>query len=185
MRAIRSRQVFPATTTSSVAFETVVPLDRVRAASAGAPLALRLKVYLTRGRLDRQLAAGHAQDSAAELTLRARHLTNPRTQRDIARNLRGVVRYADRQKSRSGISCVVISSRSVQSGRTALCELAEQLERAAPVNPRGVVLVQALLTDGNSPLFNPNAERTVTEAARGIQDALEEHPTIGHSSAGA
>jgi hypothetical protein len=174
MRAIRSRQAFPSMSSKSVALQTVVPVDGVRAASTGAPFALRLKVYLTRGRLDRQLAAGHAQDSAAELTLRARHLTNPRTQRDIARNLRGVVRYADRQKGRSGISCVVISSSSVKGGRAALCELAEQLERAAPANPRGVVLAQALLTDGNSPLFNPSSERTVTEAAREVQDALDE-----------
>jgi hypothetical protein len=138
MRAIRTGHAFPAV--RNIAYETVVPVDGVRSASAGAPVALRLNVYLTRGRLDRQLAAGHAHDGADELTLRAKHLTNPRTQRDIARNLRGIVRYVDRQESRKGISCVVISPRAVRGGRTAICELAEQLERAAPVNPRGIVL---------------------------------------------
>jgi|NGEPerStandDraft_6_1074524.scaffolds.fasta_scaffold00184_5 hypothetical protein len=181
MRAIRTGHAFPAV--RNIAYETVVPVDGVRSASAGAPLALRLNVYLTRGRLDRQLAAGHAHDGADELTLRAKHLTNPRTQRDIARNLRGIVRYVDRQESRKGISCVVISPRAVRGGRTAICELAEQLERAAPVNPRGIVLAQALLTDGNSPLFNPYSERTVAEATREIQDALLEEPTIGYHAA--
>lgn len=175
MRAIRSGRAFPS---RSLALETVVPVDGVRSASAGAPLALRLKVYLTRARLDRQLVAGHAYDSAPELTLRAKHLTNPRTQRDIARNLRGIVRYVDRQKSRSGISCVVISPRAVKGGRTAICELAEQLERAAPVSPRGIVLAQEFLTDGNSPLFNPDSERSVAEATREIQSVLAENPTI-------
>jgi len=184
MRAIRTGQACSPTSARDIALETVVPADGVRAASAGAPIALRLKVYLTRGGLDRQLAAGHAHDAAPELTLRAKHLANPRTQRDIARNLRGIVRYVDRQESRRGISCVVISPRAVRGGRTAICELAEQLERAAPVHPRGVVLAQALLTDGNSPLFNPDSGRTVAEATREIQDALVEHPTIGYDAPG-
>jgi hypothetical protein len=175
MRAIRSGH---ALAPRNIAFETAVPVDGVRSASAGTPFALRLKVYLTRGRLDRQLAAGHAHDAAPELTLRAKHLINPRTQRDIARNLRGIVRYVDRQEGRRGISCVVISSRAVRGGRAAICELAEQLERAAPVNPRGILLAQALLTDGNSPLFNPYSERSVAEATRQIQSVLAENPTI-------
>jgi hypothetical protein len=171
--------------TRSAAFDAPLPLDGVRAASAGAPYALRLKVYLTRGRLDRQLVAGHGYDTAPELTLRAKHLVNPRTQRDLARNLRGIIRYADRQGSRTGISAVAIRPQAVRADRTAICELAEQLERAAPVNPRGVVLAQALLTDGVSPLFNPNPAQTVGEATREIQDVLEEHPTIGYDAAGA
>jgi hypothetical protein len=183
MRVIRTYQTLPLVSKRSVAFETVVPVDGVRAASAGAPLALRMKVYLTRGRLDRQLAAGHAHDAAVELALRAKHLTNPRTQRDLARNLRGIVRYVDRHDARKGISCVVISPPAVRAGRTAICELAEQLERAAPVNPRGIVLAQALLTDGHSPLFNPYSEQTVAEATREIQDALEADPTIGYDVA--
>jgi len=185
MSAVRSRHAFPSMSSRDTAFGALVPVGGVRSASAGAPFALRLKVYLTRARLDRELASGHAQNSADELALRARHLTNPRTQREIARNLRGVVRYADRHGPGGGLSCVLISSRSVKAGRLALCELAEQLERAAPVNPRGVVLVRDLLTAGDSPLFNPDAERSVAEAAREIRDALEEYPTITHFPLGA
>ncbi len=180
MRGIRTGRAFPAA--RSATFETVVPVDGVRAASAGAPFALRLKVYLTRAHLDRQLAAGHAPDAAAELTLRAKHLTNPRTQRDIARSLRGIVRYVDREESRKGISCVVISPHAVRAGRSAIGGLAERLERAAPVNPNGIVLAQAFLTDGKSPLFNPYPQPTVAEAAREIEDALLEEPTIGYHS---
>lgn len=178
MRAMPRRHAFPLMAARSIDFEAAVAVERARPASAGAPLALRLRVRMARGRLDRLLAAGHAHDSAPELMLRARHLTNPRSQRDIARNLRGIVRYVDRQEARRGMSCVVISPRAVREGRTAICELAEQLERAAPVNPRGIVLAQALLTEGNSPLFNPDAERTVAEATREIQHALRERPTI-------
>jgi hypothetical protein len=178
MRAIRAGHAFPSISTSSIDFETVVPVDGVRAASPGSPLALRVKVYLSRVRLDRELAAGRAHDASAELALRAAHLTHPRTQRDIARNLRGILRYVDRQGSRTGISCVVICPPAVSAARTAICELAEQLERAAPVNPRGIVLARELLTDGRSPLFDPDSERTATEATREIREALEEPPTL-------
>jgi hypothetical protein len=177
VRVIRTGQAVPSVW--NIGFETVVPVDGVRSASAGAPRALRMKVYLSRGRLDRQLAAGRPHDAAPELILRAKHLTNPRTQRDIARNLRGIVHYVDRQESSKGTSFVLITPGAVGGGRTAICELVEQLERAAPVNPRGIVLAQALLTDGNSPLFNPDSERSVAEAAREIQQALVEQPTIG------
>lgn len=177
MRATRTSQAFPLISTRNAALDATLPLDRVRSVSAGAPFALRLKVYLTRGRLDRQLAAGHGYDAGAELALRAKHLVNPRTQRDLARNLRGIIRYADQRSSGRSISCVAIRPQAVRADRTAICELAEQLERAAPVNPRGVVLAQALLTDGVSPLFNPYSEQTVAEATREIQDALEERPT--------
>jgi len=58
-------------------------------------------------------------------------------------------------------------------------EAAELLEEGAPVSPRGVVLARRFLTDGLSPLFNPSSRRTVTQAVREIQDALEELPATG------
>jgi hypothetical protein len=175
----------PLTSTMNIAFDVGLPLDEGRSAPPRAPYCLRLKVYLTRRRLDRQIAAGYSGDAAAELTLRAKHLTNPRTQRQIARNLRGVIHYVDGKKPHRGISSVIIMPRAVRTGRRAICELAEQLERGGPVNPRGIVLAQSLLTDGVSPLFNPYCEQTVAEATRKAQEALEEHPTIGFHAAAA
>jgi hypothetical protein len=42
------------------------------------------------------------------------------------------------------------------------------------VNPRGLVLARALLTDGAGPFYNPYSEQTVTEAVFDVHDALEE-----------
>jgi hypothetical protein len=185
MRTIRSSHSSPLTSTMDIAFDFGLPLGGCQLAAPGTPYRLRLKVYLTRRQLDRQIAAGYSCDAAAELMLRAKHLTSPRTQRQIARNLRGVIHYVGRTKSHRGISSVVIIPRAVRTGRRAISELAAQLERAAPVNPRGIVLAQSLLTEGVSPLFNPYCERTVAEAIREAQGALEEHPALAFDAASA
>lgn len=129
---------------------------------------------MTRWRLDRQIAAGSAYESSAALALRAVQLIDPRTRRAIARDLHGVLRYVDRVRPRPAFSAVVIDHRAVLGGRHAIVGLAERLEGKAPVAPRGVALVRTLLTDGASPLFNRNAQHTVTQAIWRIEDALGE-----------
>jgi hypothetical protein len=140
-------------------------------------LALRAKVYMTRVILDRRIAAGEEWDTDAALALRASQLTEPRTQHAIARNLRGVVNYADRRRG-SGriITSVVIDPPAVRAGRRSVLELAEQLERAAPVDPRGILRARALLTDGISPLFNRYSGQTVAQATREVHETLEQQP---------
>jgi hypothetical protein len=159
-----------------------------------APLGLRLSVYVTRGRLDRQLAAGRPPASSAALALRARQLNDPRTRRRIARGLRGVVEFvvAVDRRCRPAVpafSAVVILPAPVRAGSAGLLGLADRLDGPDPVNARGVALAKALLTEGTgSPLFNPNCERTVAEAVWEIADALgaDDPPAIGsYSFAGA
>jgi hypothetical protein len=146
--------------------------------SADASLRQRVKLYASRARLDRQIAAGHPFDADADLALRAWQLVASRSQHRLARNLRTILRYVERTPSRRTISAVMIEPRAVRMGRSAIIDLAEQLERAAAVNPRGIVLAKALLTDGLSPLFDAHSELTVTEAVREVHRALEEPPTV-------
>ena len=178
MRTVRSSHRSSSTSATNASFDAGLPRSGGRPAARSAPYRLRLKVYLTHWRLDRQIAAGYPCEAAPDLALRGKHLTEPRTQQKIARNLRGVVRYVDRTQRHRGISSVVIDPPAVRSGRREICELAEQLERAGPVNPRGIVLAQSLLTDGVSPLFNPHSEQTVAEAIREAQEGLEGHPAL-------
>lgn len=138
----------------------------------GGDLRLRLKVFMTRGLLDRRIAAGGRGRPNAALSLRSRQLVDPGTRRGVARNLRHVVDYAERRNSQQGISAVVIDRLAVRRGREPILGLAEHLEGRAPVHARGVALAKALLTDGLSPLFNPNGERTVIQAIWEIEDAL-------------
>ena len=138
---------------------------------------LRLKVFVTRVKLDRAIADGGPSEASAAATralaLRAEQLTAPRTRRRIASELRAVVEYADRSGSASPrLSAVMIEPTPVQAGREAILGLAERLQSSAPVSARGVLLARALLTNGRSPLFNRFCERTVVEAVFEVQDAL-------------
>lgn len=144
----------------------------VGADAARAPLLLRAKVLATRGRLDRQISTGGPCEANEALVLRTSQLTCPANQRRIASNLRRVVDYAERHRARTATSAVLIEPRSVRDGRDAILGLAEWLERGEPVSPRGIVLVQGLLTDGFSPLFDSGCERSVVQAVCEIQDAL-------------
>jgi hypothetical protein len=177
MSALGSSQVSPATPAGRIAVEAVPPPGD-RSGSAGAPFGLRLKVRLTRGRLDRRIAAGDIGEASEELALRVRQLADPRSQQELARGLRGVLAYVDQRGTGPVISSVVIEPRAVRYGRRAIIELAERLERGGPVDPRGIVLARALLGDGLSPLFNPRSEQTVTDAVRDVLDGLGEDSAI-------
>lgn len=147
--------------------------------AARAPLWLRVRVLMTRGRLDRQISTGGPCEANEALALRTGQLTDPANQRRIAANLRRVVDYAERHRARTATSAVLIEPRSVRDGRDAILGLAEWLERGEPVSPRGVLLAQGLLTGGFSPLFDAGCERSVVQVVFEIQDALEELPPTG------
>jgi hypothetical protein len=161
-----------------------LPLRPERSVSLGVPPAVRLRVYLSRGRLDRQIAAGRPHDSTVGLAIRASQLTHPRTLRRLARALHRVVDYVDRQGSYPMFTAVVIERGAVMRGRHAILGLAERLEGPAPASPRGVVLAQSLLSDGLSPLFNRRCDRTVVQAIWEVQDALDVNmPACGFDTA--
>jgi hypothetical protein len=129
-------------------------------------------VYLTRAALDRQIAAGRPYKSTAALSLRAQQLTESRTRLQIARSLRAIVEYADYRATHRVISSVVVEPAAVRSARHPILGLAERLEGSDPVSPVGVASAHRMLTDGLSPLFNRNSERTVTQEIWNVQDAL-------------
>lgn len=141
-------------------------------ATAGPSLTLRLRVYATRGRLDRQIAGGRACASTPELALRASQLTDRRARRRLAHSLREVVDYAERRSAVPVISPVVLERAAVRGARGSLLALADRLDADAPVSPAGVARSQVLLTDGLGPLFNPTCSRTAAEAVRDAHDAL-------------
>lgn len=176
MSAQPNDRISPAAQSRRAAGEATRLTASRRPSPESARFALRLKVYLTRGRLDREIAGGSAAEGSEELALRSRQLIDPRNQCKIAGRLRRIVEYADKRSSGPAMSAVMIDASSVRRGRRALGELAEQLERAGRADPRGVVLAQELLSDGSSPLFNRHADRTVARAARDIRDALDGRP---------
>lgn len=149
---------------------------RGRAAFQSAPepsptLRLRLHVGLHRNRLDRDLASGGNPEAGPELAFRARQLANPRKRRQIAKGLRGSVREAEAPRSPFG-SAVPTRRDTTPAVRSALLGLAERLEGPLPVNPRGVALALALLTDGTGPLYYTGAVKPLDGEIWEIADAL-------------
>jgi hypothetical protein len=175
---MRARRTLPRPTGSSAQHRHEQPV------SARSGFLLRLSVFLTRGRLDRQILGGQPWESPAATALRSRQLIEPRTRQRLARSLRGIVDYvdyADRLARYPQFSAVVIAREPARAGRPALLGLSERLDGPDRISARGIVLAMALLTDGaNSPIFNRNSTRTVTEAVWEIADALgaDEPPTI-------
>lgn len=173
MRALRQAQPSAARLQTGSALDIAEPARARRAAARRARLGLRIRVRLGRWRLDRQIAAGGLREGGAELELRSSQLTAPDAQRALARNLRRIIAFADTNPSRPSLSAVVIEPAAVRRGRAAMVELAEQLERAPRVDARGILLARALLTDVLSPVFDADAERSLTEAVREVQSALD------------
>lgn len=144
-----------------------------RADSPGGPVPLRFRVFLTRRSLDRQIVAGDTCDAPA-LELRVRQLTNLRSQQAAARSLRRVVGHVDRLGAGPDLSAAVIDRAAVSASREAILGLADRLDRAGAVSPRGMVLARELITEGaTSPLYGTEGGRVLTKALWEISDALE------------
>lgn len=169
-----SQPALTGTPARKATFEPARSLGGDQSPAAGAPMALRLRVYVTRGKLDRAIVSECPCESTSALALRARQLTDPHTRRQLASQLRGTVDYVYRRGPRPIMTAVVIKPAAVRTGWHAILGLAQRLEGSAPVQPRGVVLTRRLLTDGLGPLCNPNSEQTLTEAVWDVLDALED-----------
>ena len=174
MKAPRSRPVIASATAAAVAaLDADARVVAGRQTDRRAPIALRLRVFFTRVKLDRTIADQSPSEASPAVALRVKELTAQPTRRRIANQLRAVVDYADENDSPSPrLSAVMIEPAAVRGGREAILGLAERLQSTAPLSARGVVLARALLTDGHGPLFNPSSERTVVEAVFDVQDAL-------------
>jgi len=132
----------------------------------------RLIARLRAGALDRALAAGRSPEAAPAVALRAEHLTEAATRRNLARSLRELVRRAG--------GAPAPWSRVVPVARTRVLDASPELDRLAnlllapgPVGAAGVAQVQLLITDGTGPLYNPAASEDLALAAERAIQALE------------
>jgi hypothetical protein len=163
-----------------VSTQRAIPLHRHDGAlQLNASLALRLRVYLTRGALDRKIAAGRPYHGAPALELRARQLSQASSRQQIASSLRDTVDFAEQRASNRVPSAAVVESAAVRRAREPILGLAERLEGPAQLNPAGIARARVLITDGLSPLFDRYCPQTVTQAIYEVQDALEQDPHLG------
>ena len=101
---------------------------------------------------DRILRGGaRVHPDSALLVWRAAELTSARKRRSFARSLRGVVRGLD---GNALPGAVPLNRRGVRPYTAALVALAELVgDLSRPVAPRGMLLLDDLLTSGDSPLY--------------------------------
>jgi len=163
----------------------LVPLQKDRrtapwaaACGPGAPIGLRLRVRLHRTALDRQLAQGLAADAFEERALRARQLEDGETRRRLARALRSLIADSELPAVARMCSAVPVSRRAVLPWCQALLGMAERLEREDPIDPCGIARVMVLITDGCSPVYNPHAAHSMSDAIWWVADGLSLPPAV-------
>lgn len=129
------------------------------------------RVWLRRGSLDRSLAAGADPGTSPELAHRARQVTSPRFRAGLAASIRNLLDAAE--EPRRGLSSAVPVQRyEILSERELLLELAADLESRDQLQPRGVALIEQLLTNGDSPVYMSSPEGSLREALRQARAAL-------------
>jgi hypothetical protein len=129
------------------------------------------RVWLQRGALDRKLARGADPSTSPALSRRARQLTSSRCRRGLAEGLRNVIDAAD-EPQRGYSAAVPLQRHEIQRERGFLVALAEDLRSDDELNPRGIALVEKLLTDGISPLYTSSPEGELHGALTHARAAL-------------
>ena len=139
--------------------------------------AARLRARMRRRQLDAALAGGADPWSAADLMLRASHLTSWPGRQEIAAELEALVLFAEHNRAVKPSSqprplspCLRIRCGVVLEQRDRLLELAARLREPAPVNVAVVATLAWLARDESSPVYvggNPPAGVAVTAARCG------------------
>jgi hypothetical protein len=126
--------------------------------------------------LDRALLAGASPDSSALLSLRAQSLISTPHRLLLARNLRALIRDAERPFHPFDAGVAV--SRDVLRVRGSIEELAELLEGTQAVDPRGMAQIELMLRDGAGPLFGASGPSALRKVFRDAIQALDPAPEI-------
>jgi hypothetical protein len=122
--------------------------------------------------LDDRLLAGQRPEESRQLMARSARLLDPGYRSDVAAALRKMLDDAEHARRIFLKTQVQLREPKIIAVRSEIRELADELEADAVVSPRGVILADRLIRDGNSPLFWPGNE-SVESAVKGARDALQ------------
>ncbi len=121
--------------------------------------------------LDRQLAAGVDPRLSPALALRAKRITAARNRQRIADGLGRTLRSPH---TRAAFTAAVRpDAREVLDARTVLASLKQRVRSDQPVAPQGMAILQILLSDCTSPLYQPNQAGELGSRLRTAAAALE------------
>lgn len=117
--------------------------------------------------LDERLLAGERPEGSRQLRARSAILLEPGYRSEVAAALREALDAAEHARRIFMKAQLRLREPQIIVAGSQIRDLADRLEAAAAVNPRGVILADRLIRDGDSPLFwpcNKRVEPAVEEA---------------------
>jgi hypothetical protein len=121
--------------------------------------------------LDDRLLAGEQPEKSRQLTARSARLLEPGYRSEVAAALREMLDAAEHAKRIFLKAQVRLREPQIIAAGSVIRDIADQLEAEAAVSPRGVILADRLVRDGDSPMFWP-CNDSVESAVKEAQSAL-------------
>lgn len=122
--------------------------------------------------LDDRLLAGAPPEESRLTRARSGELLDPDNRADIARALRKMLDAAEHARRIFMKAQVRLREVEIIHAGSLIRDLCDALEGSMPVNPRGVILADRLIRDGESPMFWPsedNIKAAVGEALAALE----------------
>ncbi|HEY7122092.1 MAG TPA: hypothetical protein VH329_06000 [Solirubrobacterales bacterium] len=118
----------------------------------------RLTDIFSKRSIDERLLNGELSFDTGEGSRRAKQLVSPRHRAKCAEALRDLVEEAQKPRSSLFNANLRIQRALIRDNQPLILTLARELDELPSVNPRGVILADRLIEDGESPVY-------ITEAA--------------------
>jgi hypothetical protein len=105
--------------------------------------------------IDDTLLNGGVTDGNPVVTVRRARLLGRRYRARVADSLRGLIEAARRNERNLFVAKIQLKVREVLDSAPLILTLADEIEEEETVSPRGVILANRLITDGDSPVYGP------------------------------
>jgi hypothetical protein len=137
----------------------------------------RIMARLRARSIDDKLLNGEVTDGNPVVLVRRARLLHPRYRSAVAAALRGLIDAARRNAPNLFAAELRLQVRQVLANEPLILTLAAELEHEEGVSPRGVILAERLITDGDSPVYGPTPvsrpyNETVESAVKHARAAL-------------
>jgi hypothetical protein len=133
----------------------------------------RLTDLFSKRSVDDRLLSGELSAESREGKRRVERLVSRRHRRQTAKALRDLVQESTHRSPSLLNANLPIEARAVWTNAERILALADQLEEAPEVDPRGVILCDRLLTDGASPAYAAEDHGQLGAAVESAREALE------------
>jgi hypothetical protein len=137
----------------------------------------RIMARLRARSIDNNLLNGGVTDGNPVVLVRRARLLHRRYRSAVAAALRRLIDEARRNEPNFFVAKLPLKVDEVLASEPLILTLADELEHEESVSPRGVILADRLITDGDSPVYGPTPlhrplEETVESAVKRARAAL-------------